>query len=80
LLEKLGKNKYSRWFLNPSSFVSRLNFTHELTGSSASSNGNNLFDKKHYDNLGFYNSVYWRDPRTVTLSLDWSLQATLIPI
>jgi outer membrane receptor for ferric coprogen and ferric-rhodotorulic acid len=36
-------------------------------------NVNNLFDKKYYDNVGFYNGVYWGDPRTVTLSLDWTL-------
>ncbi|POA50189.1 TonB-dependent siderophore receptor [Pseudomonas sp. MPR-ANC1] len=40
---------------------------------SASLNVNNLFDKKYYDNVGFYNGVYWGDPRTVTLSLDWKL-------
>jgi outer membrane receptor for ferric coprogen and ferric-rhodotorulic acid len=39
----------------------------------ASLNVNNLFDKKYYDNVGFYNGVYWGDPRTVTLSLDWKL-------
>ena len=36
-------------------------------------NVNNLFDKKYYDNVGFYNGVYWGDPRTVTVSLDWKL-------
>lgn len=40
---------------------------------SASLNVNNLFDKKYYDNVGFYNGVFWGDPRTVTLSLDWKL-------
>jgi outer membrane receptor for ferric coprogen and ferric-rhodotorulic acid len=40
---------------------------------SASLNVDNLFDKKYYDNVGFYNGVFWGDPRTVTLSLDWRL-------
>ncbi|KAA0981013.1 TonB-dependent siderophore receptor [Pseudomonas sp. ANT_J28] len=40
---------------------------------SASLNVDNLFDKKYYENVGFYNGVFWGDPRTVTLSLDWKL-------
>lgn len=40
---------------------------------SASLNVDNLFDKKYYENVGFYNGVYWGDPRTVTVSLDWKL-------
>ncbi len=40
---------------------------------SASLNVDNLFDQKYYDNVGFYNGVFWGDPRTVTLSLDWKL-------
>jgi outer membrane receptor for ferric coprogen and ferric-rhodotorulic acid len=50
--------------------MSRYAFERHL---SASLNVNNLFDKKYYDNVGFYNGVYWGDPRTVTLSLDWTL-------
>jgi outer membrane receptor for ferric coprogen and ferric-rhodotorulic acid len=50
--------------------MSRYAFDRHL---SASLNVNNLFDKKYYDNVGFYNGVYWGDPRTVTLSLDWTL-------
>ena len=40
---------------------------------SASLNINNLFDKKYYERVGFYNGVYWGDPRAVTLALDWTL-------
>ncbi|PHN23942.1 TonB-dependent siderophore receptor [Pseudomonas sp. ICMP 460] len=40
---------------------------------SASVNVNNLFDKKYYERVGFYNGVYWGDPRSVTLALDWRL-------
>lgn len=40
---------------------------------SASININNLFDKKYYERVGFYNGVYWGDPRAVTLALDWKL-------
>ncbi|OTG85263.1 TonB-dependent siderophore receptor [Acinetobacter sp. ANC 4558] len=41
-------------------------FSEEL---SASINVNNLFDKKYYLNVGFYNGVYWGEPRNVTVSL-----------
>ncbi|MFC6296473.1 TonB-dependent siderophore receptor [Pseudomonas sp. CCM 7893] len=50
--------------------MSRYEFDKNL---SASLNVNNLFDKKYYNNVGFYNGVYWGDPRTVALSLDWKL-------
>lgn len=40
---------------------------------SASLNVDNLFDKQYFSNVGFYNGVYWGDPRTFTLSLDWQL-------
>ncbi|MFL1491477.1 TonB-dependent siderophore receptor [Pseudomonas antarctica] len=40
---------------------------------SASVNVNNLFDKKYYEHVGFYNGVYWGDPRSITLALDWKL-------
>jgi outer membrane receptor for ferric coprogen and ferric-rhodotorulic acid len=40
---------------------------------SASLNINNLFDKKYYERVGFYNGVYWGDPRAVSLALDWKL-------
>lgn len=50
--------------------MSRYEFDKHL---SASLNVDNLFDKKYYDNVGFYNGVFWGAPRTVTLSLDWKL-------
>ncbi|VVN92300.1 TonB-dependent siderophore receptor [Pseudomonas fluorescens] len=50
--------------------MSRYEFDKHL---SASLNVNNLFDEKYYDNVAFYNGVFWGDPRTVTLSLDWKL-------
>jgi outer membrane receptor for ferric coprogen and ferric-rhodotorulic acid len=40
---------------------------------SASVNVNNLFDKTYYERVGFYNGVYWGDPRSITLALDWKL-------
>ncbi|QXQ21091.1 TonB-dependent siderophore receptor [Pseudomonas tolaasii] len=40
---------------------------------SASVNVNNLFDKKYYERVGFYNGVYWGDPRSITLAVDWKL-------
>lgn len=50
--------------------MSRYAFDKQL---SASLNVSNLFDKKYYNNVGFYNGVYWGDPRTMTLSLDWKI-------
>ncbi len=40
---------------------------------SAQLNINNLLDKKYYNNVGFYNGVYWGEPRNVTVSLRWAL-------
>ncbi|MGU3307910.1 TonB-dependent siderophore receptor [Pseudomonas sp. M5A4_2d] len=40
---------------------------------SASINVNNLFDKKYYERVGFYNGVYWGEPRSLTLAVDWRL-------
>ena len=39
---------------------------------SASLNVNNIFDKKYYTNIGFYNSVYYGDPRNIMLSTRWN--------
>lgn len=50
--------------------MSRYQFDEHL---SASLNVNNLFDTKYYERVGFYNGVYWGDPRAVTLALDWTL-------
>jgi outer membrane receptor for ferric coprogen and ferric-rhodotorulic acid len=50
--------------------MSRYEFDKQL---SASLNVDNLLDKQYYDNVGFYNGVFWGEPRTVTLSLDWKL-------
>ncbi|MCD9032525.1 TonB-dependent siderophore receptor [Luteimonas sp. Y-2-2-4F] len=40
---------------------------------SAQLNVNNLLDKAYYNNVGFYNGVYWGEPRNWTLSLRWRL-------
>nr|WP_314566150.1 TonB-dependent siderophore receptor [uncultured Pseudomonas sp.] len=50
--------------------MSRYQFDEQV---SASINVNNLFDKKYYERVGFYNGVYWGDPRSITLALDWKL-------
>ncbi len=39
---------------------------------SATLNVYNLFDKKYYTNIGFYNSAYSGDPRNVMLSTHWN--------
>lgn len=40
---------------------------------SAQLNINNLLDKKYFNNVGFYNGVYWGEPRNVTVTLRWKL-------
>ena len=40
---------------------------------SAQFNINNLLDKKYYSNVGFYNGVYWGEPRNVMVNLRWKL-------
>ncbi|WP_313413744.1 TonB-dependent siderophore receptor [Stenotrophomonas sp.] len=40
---------------------------------SAQLNINNLLDKKYFNNVGFYNGVYWGEPRNVTMTLRWKL-------
>ncbi|BDB20091.1 ferripyoverdine receptor [Pseudomonas sp. CYM-20-01] len=50
--------------------MSRYQFDEHVT---ASLNVNNLFDKKYYERVGFYNGVYWGDPRSITLALDWKM-------
>ncbi len=40
---------------------------------SAQVNINNLLDEKYYNNVGFYNGVYWGEPRNVTATLRWKL-------
>lgn len=40
---------------------------------SAQLNINNLLDKAYYNNVGFYNGVYWGEPRNVMLTLRWKL-------
>ncbi|MDU9411347.1 TonB-dependent siderophore receptor [Pseudomonas sp. zfem005] len=50
--------------------MSRYEFDRHL---SVSLNVSNLFDKKYYERVGFYNGVYWGEPRTLTLGLDWTL-------
>lgn len=36
---------------------------------SANLNVDNLFDKEYYTNVGFYNGIYWGEPRNLKLSL-----------
>lgn len=45
--------------------MARYQFSDHL---SATLNVNNLFDKYHYTNIGFYNSSYYGDPRNVMLT------------
>ena len=43
------------------------------THVSATLNVKNVLDQKYYDNVGFYNGVFWGEPRTVSLGLEWKL-------
>ncbi len=36
-------------------------------------NVNNLLDKKYYNRVGFYDGVYWGEPRNVMMTLRWKL-------
>jgi len=38
---------------------------------SATLNVNNVFDKKYYTNIGFYDSAYYGDPRNVMVTTRW---------
>ncbi|WP_323815931.1 TonB-dependent siderophore receptor [Cellvibrio sp. NN19] len=50
--------------------LASLYFNYQFTDSiSANLNVDNLFDKKYYSNVGFYNGIYWGEPRNVKLSL-----------
>lgn len=40
---------------------------------SAQLNISNLLDKKYYNNVGFYQGVYWGEPRNVSVTLRWKL-------
>jgi len=40
---------------------------------SAQLNINNLLDKAYFSNVGFYNGVYWGEPRNIRLTLRWKL-------
>ncbi|MFP3515352.1 TonB-dependent siderophore receptor [Pseudomonas sp. SIMBA_077] len=39
----------------------------------ATLNVKNVLDQKYYENVGFYNGVFWGEPRTVSLGLEWTL-------
>lgn len=40
---------------------------------SANLNVKNLLDQKYYENVGFYNGVFWGEPRTLSVGLEWTL-------
>lgn len=66
---KESKEKFSQdplWLVD---LMARYQITDNL---SASLNVNNVFDKKYYTNIGFYNSAYYGDPRNVMVSTRWN--------
>ncbi|MNG15929.1 Ferripyoverdine receptor precursor [compost metagenome] len=48
--------------------MARYQFTDSF---SATVNANNLFDKRYYTNIGFYNSMSYGDPRNLMLTTRW---------
>ncbi|MNN44501.1 Ferripyoverdine receptor precursor [compost metagenome] len=60
-----GREDYTQeayWLVD---LMTRYQFTDSLCGQV---NLNNLFDKKYFTNVGFYNSYYYGDPRNVSVS------------
>ncbi|MCU4609135.1 TonB-dependent siderophore receptor [Acinetobacter ursingii] len=51
-------------------FLASANIGYDFSKNlSANLQFNNLFDEKYYQEIGFYNGVYWGEPRNVTLTL-----------
>ena len=50
----------------PTSVQSGATFTAQV-------NVENLLDKKYYNRVGFYDGVYWGEPRNVMMTLRWKL-------
>lgn len=63
-IEKFSQDPY--WLVD---LMARYQVTENV---SATVNVNNLFDKKYYTNIGFYNSSYYGDPRNVMLTTRWN--------
>ncbi|WP_175652894.1 TonB-dependent siderophore receptor [Pseudomonas sp. Marseille-P9899] len=61
--EKFTQDPY--WLVD---LMARYQFTDNL---SATVNVNNLFDKKYFTNIGFYDSAYYGDPRNVMVTTRW---------
>ncbi|WP_309475118.1 TonB-dependent siderophore receptor [Pseudomonas donghuensis] len=60
-----GREDYTQeayWLVD---LMTRYQFTDRLCGQV---NLNNLFDKKYFTNVGFYNSYYYGDPRNLSVS------------
>lgn len=54
--------------------LASLMMRYDLSGqTSVAVNANNLFDKKYYSMIGFYNQGLYGDPRNITLSLSYKL-------
>jgi len=62
-LEKFTQAPY--WLVD---VMARYQLTENL---SATLNVNNVFDKKYYTNIGFYDSAYYGDPRNVMVTTRW---------
>ncbi|WP_409300294.1 TonB-dependent siderophore receptor [Pseudomonas sp. KCJK8993] len=72
ILNNYGKNTKEKFSQDPLWLVD-LMARYQITDNlSASLNVNNVFDKKYYTNIGFYNSAYYGDPRNVMLSTRWN--------
>lgn len=72
VLNNRGKGIREKFSQDPYSLVDAMARYQISENLSATLNVYNLFDKKYYTNIGFYNSAYSGDPRNVMLSTRWS--------
>ncbi len=72
ILENYGKGTQEKFSQDPLWLVDLMARYQITENVSATLNVNNVFDKKYYTNIGFYNSSYYGDPRNVMLSTRWN--------
>ena len=72
ILSNYGKGTEEKFAQDPYWLVDLMARYQITENVSATLNVNNLFDKKYFTNIGFYNSSYYGDPRNVMLSTRWN--------
>lgn len=71
ILTNRGKGTQEKFSQDPYWLVDLMARYQVTKNVSATLNVYNLFDKKYYTNIGFYNSSYYGDPRNVMLTTRW---------